>query len=217
MTALLLPAENLALAVDALRHGKVVAYPTETFYGLAVDPFFPGALEKIIFAKKRDAVKPVLVLIDQLSRVTRLVSSVPPGFYDVVARFWPGPLTLVLPAHATVPDGVTGNTGTVGVRISSHPVAHELVRRFGAPITSTSANCSGRQPMVTAVDVSRDLGDVVDMVIDGGPCPGGLPSTLVALDEHGARLVREGVVAFSAVCEALQAGNKRAATHGRPF
>jgi len=217
VTALLLPAEDLGQAVDALRHGKVVAYPTETFYGLAVDPFFPGALEKVIFAKKRDAVKPVLVLIDQISRLSQLVSSVPPGFYDLVDRFWPGPLTLVLPAHATVPGGLTGNTGTVGVRISSHPVAHELVSRFGAPITSTSANYSGRRPMVTAVDVVRELGDVVDMVIEGGPCPGGLPPTLVALDEHGPSLVRQGVVTFSAVCEALQEGNKRTVTHAGPF
>lgn len=217
MTALLVTAEDLGQAVDALRHGKVVAYPTETCYGLAVDPYFPGALEKVFFAKKRDAVKPVLVLLDHVARLSQLVASVPPGLHVLVDRFWPGPLTLVLPAHATVPGGLTGTTGTVGVRISSHPVAHELVRRFGGPITSTSANCAGRPPMVTAADVVRELGDVVDMVVEGGPCLGGLPSTLVALDEHGACLVREGVVPFSAVCEALQEGNKRAVTPAGPF
>jgi len=195
--------EGFARACEILRAGGVVAYPTETYYGLAVDPFNPAALARLFALKGRSPDKPVLLIIDNSSQLSGLVSEIPPVFTVPMQQFWPGPLTLVFPGAASLPEMLTGYRGTIGVRVSSHPVARELVRAFGLPVTATSANLSGYPPAVTAEGVREQLGGEVDAVIDGGETPGGLGSTLLDCCEGKLRLLRDGVIPFSRIKAAL--------------
>jgi len=184
-----------------LRQGGVVAFPTETYYGLAVDPFNPAALARLFALKQRPKGKAVLVLINDPAQLDLLVRQIPPPFPSLMARFWPGPLTLVFPARSDLSELLTGATGTVGVRISPHPAANRLLTAFGAPLTATSANLSGRAPATTAAQVAAWFGAAVDYVVDGGPTPGGKGSTLVGCGNDGLILLRDGVVPFARVVE----------------
>lgn len=195
--------EGLARACEILRAGGVVAYPTETYYGLAVDPFNPAALARLFALKGRSPDKPVLLIIDNSSQLSGLVSEIPPVFTIPMQQFWPGPLTLVFPGAVSLPEMLTGYRGTIGVRVSSHPVARELVRAFGLPVTATSANLSGYPPAITAGGVREQLGGKVDAVIDGGETPGGLGSTLLDCCEGKLRLLRDGAISFSRIKAAL--------------
>lgn len=195
--------EGLARACEILRAGGVVAYPTETYYGLAVDPFNPAALARLFTLKGRSPDKPVLLIIDNSSQLSGLVSEIPPVFTIPMQQFWPGPLTLVFPGAVSLPEMLTGYRGTIGVRVSSHPVARELVRAFGLPVTATSANLSGYPPAITAGGVREQLGGKVDAVIDGGETPGGLGSTLLDCCEGKLRLLRDGAISFSRIKAAL--------------
>ncbi len=195
---------TLDLAVQALHRGGVVAFPTETYYGLAVDPFSDEALAKLFSLKRRRDNKPVLVLIDTPGQLGLLVEAVPPACVRLMEHFWPGPLTLVLPARQGLPRLLTGGTGTVGVRISPNPVAQELVRRFGGPLTATSANVSGLEPAVEAGEVVEQFGNGVDVLVDGGSTPGGLGSTVVGYQNGQLVLVRDGVVPFGAVLDSIE-------------
>lgn len=202
---IILPAE-LAQAVRVIQAGGIVAFPTETYYGLAADPFNEEALARLFTIKRRPASKPVLVLIQDRCQLDRLVKTRPPLFEPLMDAFWPGPLTLVFEALDQVPSLLTGNTNTVGVRVSSHDVARRLVDLAGNPITATSANISGSPPAVTAADVARQLGDTVDMIVDGGKTRGGHGSTIVGYRNNKLVLIREGVVPFR---EILAAGGNR--------
>lgn len=197
--------EALARACAVLRAGGVVAFPTETYYGLAVDPFNRAALTRLFALKRRSSDKPVLLIIDELSQLSGLVAEIPPVFSILMRKFWPGPLTLVFPGAAALPEMLTGYRSTIGVRISSHPVARKLVRAFGQPITATSANFSGYPAAVTADGVFAQLGPGVDVVIDGGETPGGQGSTLLGYQEGKVCLLRAGVIPFSRI-EAVLAG-----------
>lgn len=197
--------EALALACAVLRAGGVVAFPTETYYGLAVDPFNQAALARLFVLKGRSADKPVLLIIDNVSQLSTLVAQVPPPFPPLMEKFWPGPLTLVFPGAPSLPGMLTGNRGTIGVRVSSHPVARKLVRAFGRPITATSANFSGHPAAVAASGVVDQLGSEVDAVLDGGETPGGQGSTLLGYQEGKVCLLRAGVVPFAEI-EAVLAG-----------
>lgn len=189
----------LLQAASLLRSGRVVAFPTETYYGLAVDPFNVHALERLFQIKKRPRELPILMLVSGREQLHRATDNLPPEYDRLIECFWPGPLTLVCPARGCVPSQLTGNTGGVGVRHSSHPTANRLLAAFGGPITATSANISGCPAAVTAEEVARVFGDDVDLVLDGGATPGGAGSTLVGM--HGASLVclREGKIQFAAV------------------
>lgn len=191
--------EGLAHACAILRAGGVVAYPTETYYGLAVDPFNSAALARLFALKGRSPDKAVLLIIANPSQLSGLVSEIPSVFTIPMQQFWPGPLTLVFPGAASLPEILTGYRGTIGVRVSSHPVARELVRAFGLPVTATSANLSGYPPAVTASGVREQLGTEVDAVIDGGKTPGGLGSTILDCCEGEIRLLRDGVIPFSRI------------------
>jgi len=195
--------EGLTRACEILRAGGVVAYPTETYYGLASDPFNSAALAHLFALKGRSPDKPVLLIIDNPAQLSGLVSEIPPVFTIPMQQFWPGPLTLVFPAAASLPEILTGYTGTIGVRVSSHPVARKLVRAFGLPVTATSANISGYPPAVTAIGVREQLGTAVDAVIDGGETPGGLGSTILDCCEGKIRLLRDGVIPFFRIEAAL--------------
>lgn len=195
--------EALAHACSVLRAGGVVAFPTETYYGLAVDPFNQTALARLFALKRRSADKPVLLIIDHPSQLASLVAEIPPPFTLLMQSFWPGPLTLVFPGAASLPEMLTGGCGTIGVRVSSHPVARQLVRAFGQPLTATSANLSGHPPAMTASEVRDQLGSEVEVVLKGGETPGGLGSTLLGWQEGKVCLLRAGVVPFAGIEAAL--------------
>jgi L-threonylcarbamoyladenylate synthase len=197
--------EALAKACVALRAGGVVAFPTETYYGLAVDPFNQEALSRLFALKGRAGDKPVLLIIDHPSQLSTLVAEIPPPFPLLMERFWPGPLTLVFPGAPSLPGMLTGHRGTIGVRVSSHPVARQLVRAFGRPLTATSANFSGQPAAVAASGVLEQLGPEVDAVLDGGETPGGQGSTLLGYQEGKVCLLRAGVIHFAEI-EAVLAG-----------
>lgn len=195
--------EALAQACAVLRAGGVVAFPTETYYGLAVDPFNQAALSRLFTLKGRSADKPVLLIIDNPSQLGSLVAEIPPPFTLLMENFWPGPLTLVFPGAKSLPELLTGHRGTIGLRVSSHPVARKLVRAFGRPITATSANFSGQPAAVVASGVRVQLGPGVDAILDGGATPGGQGSTLLGYQEGKVCLLRAGVIPFAEVEAAL--------------
>lgn len=192
-------------AAATIRAGGVVAFPTETFYGLGADPHQPAALDRVLRLKGRGGEdKPLLLLAASLDQVAPWVGDLPPGFDTLVARFWPGPLTLVLPAAPDLPPSLVGPGGGVAVRISPHPLARRLCSASGTAITGTSANRTDAPPARTAAAVRAAFGDRIDAVIDGGTTPGGAPSTLVELTPEGARLLRAGALAEAALAEVIE-------------
>lgn len=191
--------QDLQQALLVLKQGGVVAFPTETYYGLAVDPFNSQAVERLFQLKRRSAAKPILLLIDGRDRLSSLVAEIPPQFYPLMDRLWPGPLTLIFPAKADLPHALTADTGTVGVRISSHPLAVNLCALAGGAITATSANLSGRMPAASEQEVVAQFGDRLDWLLKAGLTPGGAVSTIIAPHQDGLRLVREGVIPFSKI------------------
>lgn len=195
---------GLTHAADLLRSGGLVAFPTETYYGLAVDPFNRQAIERLFQVKRRPRQLAILVLVDAISQLSLLTDSVPAVYRRLIDRFWPGPLTLVCPALSSLPVELTGKTGTVGVRWSPNETANALIGAFGGPITATSANLTGFPAAISAVDVARMFDDGIDLILDGGPTPGGSGSTLVGLDRGAVHCIREGKVPFAAVQDCLQ-------------
>lgn len=195
--------EALAHACVRLRAGEVVAFPTETYYGLAVDPFNQAALSRLFALKGRSSDQPLLLIIDNPAQLVGLVAEIPPIFPVLMERFWPGPLTLVFPGAPSLPGALTGYRGTIGVRVSSHPLARQLVRAFGAPITATSANLSGQPAAVTASGVHAQLGLDPGAILDGGETPGGQGSTILGYHEGKVCLLRAGVIPFAQIEVAL--------------
>lgn len=181
-------------AVTVLEGGGVVAFPTETCYGLAVDPYNERALQRLFAVKHRPADKPVLLLIHAQALLYSLVTAVPDVYAPLIARYWPGPLTLIFPARAGLPLLLTGGTGTIGVRISPHPIAQALGKAFGRAITATSANLSEQQPARTAAEVRAHLGGAIDLIIDGGTTPGGRCSTIIGERAGVLHQIRSGAV-----------------------
>lgn len=198
--SILSPAE-LARALAVIRAGGVVAFPTETYYGLAVDPFNREALSRLFALKRRPPDKPVLTLIETEAQLPLLARQVPEVYRPLMAAFWPGPLTLVFDAVPELPVILTGYSGTVGVRISSHPMARQLVAALGQPLTATSANYSGQPAAVTPDEVVAQLGLDVDLVLEGGATAGGPGSTIVGLGSEGLVELRSGVIPFVAILE----------------
>jgi L-threonylcarbamoyladenylate synthase len=184
----------LAEAAGVLRAGRLVAFPTETFYGLGADALDAGAVERVFRAKGRPGDKPLLVLVDSLAMAESVVTEIPSRAHALTARYWPGPLTIILAARPHVPRSLTAGTGTLGVRLSAHPVALGLVRAVGRPVTAPSANPHGAPSPRTAEEVRAGLGAWVDLLLDGGPSPGGPPSTLVDATVAPMRIVRLGAV-----------------------
>jgi L-threonylcarbamoyladenylate synthase len=185
---------DIAAAVDRLRAGGLVAFPTETFYGLGADALDPAAVARVFLAKGRPADKPLLVLVDSPAMVGEVAADVPERARRLMARYWPGPLTLVLRARLHLPPALTAGTGTIGVRVPGHPVARALVHASGRPVTAPSANPHGVPSPRTALEVLAGLGDAVDLVLDAGPTPGGLSSTLLDLTGPVPRVIRPGAV-----------------------
>jgi L-threonylcarbamoyladenylate synthase len=186
--------EALAPAAALLRGGGLVAFPTESFYGLGADALDPEAVERVFIVKGRPESKPLLVVVDSVEMAGRLAADIPPGARDLMARHWPGPLTVVLRAAADVPSRLTAGTGTVGVRMPAHPVALALVRAARLPVTAPSANPSGAEPPTTALAVKRYFDGAVDLILDGGPTAGGAGSTIADCTVWPPRVLRQGPV-----------------------
>jgi L-threonylcarbamoyladenylate synthase len=175
--------------------GGVVAFPTETFYGLAADAWNEAAVKKVFQIKGREEGKPILLLVVDRSWLSGLVQEVNPLAERLMEKFWPGPLTLVFRASPNVSPLLTANTGKIGIRVSGLAVAQALTRAVGRPITGTSANLSGRPNTSTAEEVVQSLGEKLDAVLDGGKTAGGLGTTVLDVSDPFFRVLRDGVVA----------------------
>jgi L-threonylcarbamoyladenylate synthase len=191
---------RLAEASAVLDRGGLVAFPTETFYGLGAAALLADAVRRIVQVKGRPDDKPLLVLVDSLAMVDRVALEVPPRARALMARHWPGALTLVLRARPDVPREVTAGSGTVGVRLSSHPIARGLVTALGAPITAPSANPSGRPAPTTAAEVRAYFAEGVELIVDGGTTAGGAPSTVLDMTVDPPQVIRAGAVRVSPAC-----------------
>jgi L-threonylcarbamoyladenylate synthase len=198
----------VARAAAAIARGDVVAYPTETFYGLAADPRNADAIERVFIAKGRRSEEPLPLIASDIEHVERWFGALAPHAAALAHRFWPGPLTLVLPLSSerfsTFPTNLTAGRANIAVRVPAHPLARALALAAGGAITSTSANPSGTPPASTADEVLATLGDRIALILDGGPTPGGAPSTIIDVQELRPTLVRAGVLPWERVLESLQ-------------
>jgi L-threonylcarbamoyladenylate synthase len=182
--------------------GGVVCFPTETYYGLGVNPFDPEAVERLLRIKGRPDGKPILVLIGALRQLSLLTEEINPAASVLMQAFWPGPLTILFPARPTLPANVTAGSGVIGVRWTSCEPLQDILTQVG-PLTGTSANRSGAPPVTTAQAAVDQLGAEVDLVIDAGPTPGGAPSTVLDASRD-IRIVREGAVTRQMLQNVLQ-------------
>ena len=185
---------SIARAVAKLHAGELIAFPTETVYGLGADASRADAVRKIFAAKGRPVDHPVIVHLHESAELANWVRAVPSQAQKLAVSFWPGPLTLILPRAVNVSDAVTGGQDTVGIRVPSHPVARALLAEFGGGIAAPSANRFGRISPTTAQHVAEDLGDSVSVILDGGPCTVGIESTIVAFDGDEGMLLRPGAI-----------------------
>lgn len=185
---------GLVAAVEILRCGGLVAFPTETVYGLGANALDAAAVERIFVAKGRPANNPIIVHVADAVHASRVAASWPMIASKLAGRFWPGPLTLVLPKKETVPDIVTAGAPTVAVRVPVHPVARALLETVQLPIAAPSANRSSELSPTTAEHVRQALDGRIDMILDGGPCPGGIESTVLDVTTDPPRLLRPGLV-----------------------
>jgi L-threonylcarbamoyladenylate synthase len=195
--------EKLAEAVRVLREGGVVAFPTETFYGLGADARNETAVEKIFRIKGRNFRNPLPVIVADAGELIPLVEEIPATATILMQTFWPGPLTLIFRAAPSVSSRLTGGTGKIGIRVSSHPVARFLAAGLAGPLTATSANPSGGPECSSADAVIRALGDLPDAVIDGGETPGGAGSTIIDVTGFPLRILREGAIPRSLIFQSM--------------
>ena len=197
------PDEALRPAADALMAGGIVAYPTDTLYGLGVDPTQGPAVDALCRLKTRSAHAGIPLIASTLAQVESAVGDLPRLGRRLAARFWPGPLTLVFEPEAAFAAGVCAADGSVAIRVPAAPAARRLAALCGGPITATSANRAGRRPAGTAAEVVAELGAGVPLVVDGPAALTGPPSTIVDVRGRDARLVREGAVAWARVLQSL--------------
>lgn len=190
-------------AVRCLLKGGLVAVPTDTLYGLAAAASSDRAVTRLFEVKGRPLDRPLPVLTGSADDAELIAANISPVARRLMEAFWPGGLTLVLRRHPRFRSLALAGGETVAVRVPDHPVALELLRRLGQPITGTSANLSGLPGPRTAEDVRRQLGDRVDLIVDGGPCPGGIESTVVDCTVDPPRVLREGAVVAAQVARAL--------------
>jgi L-threonylcarbamoyladenylate synthase len=193
----------LQYTVRLILSGKVVAFPTDTFYGLGADPFNLAAVSEIFRIKRRDAERPIPLLVDSIDHGADLAHRPPDLFFKLAEKFWPGALTLVVPASCQVPLKITANTGNVGLRWPRSSFILALIAAAGRALTGTSANLSDMESCSTADEVDCQIGDVLPLILDGGLTPGGMASTVVDLTGEKARIVRPGLIPESELKEYL--------------
>lgn len=185
---------SLTKAAELLRAGKLVAFPTETVYGLGADALNPEAVRRIFEAKGRPISSPLIVHVDSIAMARELASEWPATADALAQTFWPGPLTIIVPKKPHVPDIVTAGLPSVGLRMPSHPLALELLREAGIPLAAPSANRFTELSPTSAEHVRAGLGDAVDMILDGGPCSVGIESTVISLAGEHPRILRPGMI-----------------------
>jgi L-threonylcarbamoyladenylate synthase len=188
--------ESFPRIAETIARGGVIAFRTDTFYGLGGDLFNRIALQRIRQLKGREASKPILVVISDVDQIERLISERSRAFDLLAERFWPGALTLIGKAALAVPDEVTADTGTIGIRLPDDDNVRELIRSCGGALTATSANLSGEEPAKTAQQVHKYFGDAIDLIVDGGEARTDRPSTVVDVSDAEPNLVREGVITW---------------------
>ena len=198
--------DKLAQAVEVLAGAGVVALPTETFYGLAADAFAPVALARVNALKGKPTDSPILLLLADRKQAAQVVRSPPLLFERLAERFWPGPLTLVVPAAPAVPLEVTGGGSTVAVRVPGLALPRRVAAGLGRPISGVSANPTGHPPLRAASDVAQLFPVGLEMILDGGAALGGAPSTILDLSTATPRLLREGLIPLSALRPFLAPG-----------
>jgi len=185
---------------DVLRRDGVMAYPTETFYGLGAACLSRAGIRKVYRLKKRDPRKPLSVIVSDLDMVREIAAGpLPPGLFRLAGEFWPGPLTVVLKAAPGFPAALLGTGGTVGLRIPPAPWLRRLVFELSAPVTATSANLTGEKELADPADVRRLFEGRVELIIDGGRTPGGRPSTVLDLTREPAVILRDGAIPAAAL------------------
>ncbi|OJV35865.1 MAG: threonylcarbamoyl-AMP synthase [Bacteroidales bacterium 36-12] len=185
--------QQISIAAKHIKEGNLVAFPTETVYGLGADALNPYAVAKIFELKERPTFDPLIVHIASVEEIKRLTVNNDNRVYELAERFWPGPLTIILPKSNLVPDIVTAGLPTVGIRMPDHPVAIELIRQSGCPIAAPSANKFGQLSPTQAKHVNKQLSDV-DFLIDGGESAVGIESTIISLNEKGFEILRHGII-----------------------
>jgi len=206
LTTKMFESTNISLAVKIIQEGGLVAFPTETVYGLGADALNPEAVAKIFAEKERPSFDPLIVHIASLEDIPRLTRNVDERVYTLAKRFWPGPLTIVLPKSDIVPDIVTSGLPTVGIRMPNNPIALALIKSSGCPIAAPSANKFGRISPTTAQHVRKQLPNV-DCILDGGPSFVGIESTVIALNSDGFVILREGFITADDLKTVLPSSN----------
>jgi len=204
--------QTLARAAEYLRTGRLVAFPTETVYGLGANALDAAAVRGIFRAKGRPATNPLIVHIPDPSRVAIVAAEWPTAAARLAEHFWPGPLTIVVPKHPSVPEEVTAGGPTVAVRCPNHPVAQALLRAVDVPLAAPSANRSTELSPTRAEHVLKSLGGRIDLILDGGPCPGGIESTVVDVTGPMVRVLRPGLITVPMLEEGV--GRVEVATKG---
>lgn len=196
-------------AVWTLADGEAIVYPTETFYALGVDALSSDALERLFAIKGREPGKPVALIAADSAMAFAVAREIPAQARVLAEAFWPGPLTLILPAREGIPAALIGADGGVGVRVSSHPIARALAAGLQRPLTATSANLAGEPPAVEPESARRAFGDKVKVFVEGGRLAGGAPSTMVSVNRTGIRVLRAGAVSERQLAAALRASASR--------
>lgn len=195
-------------AAEQIRRGQVVGMPTDTFYGLAADPYNVRAVDRVYQIKTRAYSKPLSLLISSIEQAEELASGLPDEFYALAEKFWPGPLTIIVRAAPRLPLKVTANSGNIAIRVPASKIPVEIINKAGVPITATSANLSGASECTTAQGVHQQLGDRISVIVDGGTSPREIPSTIVDLTQDGIglpiwRIQREGAIPAPQIVELI--------------
>ncbi len=201
-------ASLIRYAADHIRSGEVLGMPTDTFYGLAADPFNLRAVDRVYDIKSRSRHKPLSLLIEGIDQAEELARPLPAEFYKLARRFWPGPLTVIVKAASKLPLKVTANTGNVALRVPSAKIPLAVVQAAGIPITATSANLSGEKDCTTAEEVRDQLQNRISIIVDGGVSPRSVASTIVDLTDEEARwrIIREGAIPALEISEFFAQG-----------
>ncbi len=203
-----MPDKLIRPALAALRAGEAIVYPTETFYGIGADAFAAAGIERIFAIKGRDAAKTIALIAHDEAAAFAVALDVPDVARRLARAFWPGPLTIVVPARPGIPETLIGPGGGVGVRVSSHPVARALAQGLGRPITATSANLAGGAPARTLAEARAALGEKIKVFVEGGTLTGERPSTVLECHRDGWRLLREGAISVNRIEAILSIGAK---------
>ena len=196
--------DSLHIGADTVRQGGVIVFPTQCLYGLGADAQNAESVDRIFRIKQRPPTSPLLILIPDVDVLSHLATEIPPAAIRLMERFWPGNVTLIFNAAASLPIGLTAGTGKIGVRPPLHPVAKALVREIGRPITGTSANLSGFPGCVRIAELAPQIVKTVDLILDAGPLKGGIGSTIVDVTVTPPRILREGIVPATVIADALK-------------